>query len=253
MALQKKIRNLIKQSAKGIGVAIDFYPPPGSYQRQLQDLFAQMQVNLVLDVGAFVGNYAQLLRDAGYKGRIISFEPVPASYQQLHARMHHDRLWSGQPFGLSDENREALINTFSRGDFNSLLSLKDDSEAAYALDHSNRRQILIQLRRLDSILPELIEEIQSCRIFMKIDTQGHDASVVKGAAGVLKNIIGLQSELPAVQIYDGMTSMPAVLEYYSTCGFVPIGFHPVNTMRGTQISPEFDVLFSRFEGNLSRR
>ena len=85
---------------------------------------------------------------------------------------------------------------------------------------------------------------------MKIDTQGHDVSVVRGAAGVLDKIAGLQSELPAVQIYDGMTSMSNVLEYYSNCGFVPIGFYPVNTLRGTQISPEFDVLFNRYEGSL---
>jgi len=87
---------------------------------------------------------------------------------------------------------------------------------------------------------------------MKIDTQGHDLSVVRGAAGVLNHIVGLQSELPAVQIYDGMASMTTVLDYYFTCRFVPIGFHPVNTMRDTQISPEFDVLFSRFEGSLVR-
>jgi hypothetical protein len=87
---------------------------------------------------------------------------------------------------------------------------------------------------------------------MKIDTQGHDLSVVRGATGVLEHIAGLQSELPAVQIYDGMASVSTLLEYYSTCGLVPIGFHPVNTMRGIQISPEFDVLFKRFEGSLHR-
>jgi len=251
MTLQRTAFRLVQRSAEKVGIAINFYPPPGSFERQLRDLLAQMEINLVLDIGAFVGNYAKELRDVGYKGRIVSFEPVPASYDQLRSRMQHDPLWSGQPFGLSDENREAQMNTFgSRGDFNSLLTLRKDSEEAYRLDPSLRTQTSIQLRRLDSILPQLIEGIQSPRIFMKIDTQGHDVSVVKGAAGVLDKIAGLQSELPAVQIYDGMTSMSNVLEYYSNCGFVPIGFHPVNTLRGTQISPEFDVLFNRYEGSL---
>lgn len=251
MTLPRTALRLVKRSAEKVGIAINFYPPPGSFERQLRDLLAQMEINLVLDVGAFVGNYAKELRDVGYKGRIVSFEPVPASYNQLQARMQHDPLWSGKPFGLSDENRDAQMNTFGgRGDFNSLLTLRKDSEEAYRLDPSLRSQTSIQLRRLDSILPQLIEGIQSPRIFMKIDTQGHDVSVVKGAAGVLDKIVGLQSELPAVQIYDGMTSMSNVLEYYSSCGFVPIGFHPVNTLRGTQISPEFDVLFNRYEGSL---
>jgi hypothetical protein len=87
---------------------------------------------------------------------------------------------------------------------------------------------------------------------MKIDTQGHDVSVVKGASGVLDMIVGLQSELPAVEIYDGMSSMPTVLNCYSNCGFVPIGFFPINTFRNSQVSPEFDVLFTRFDGKLHR-
>jgi FkbM family methyltransferase len=252
MTLQKTARDFVKHSAQKMGIAVDFYPPPGSFRRQLRDLLAQMKINVVLDVGAYIGNYAAELRAIGYKGKIISFEPVPASYEQLQARMRHDRFWSGQPFGLSDETREAVMNTFSRGDFNSLLTLRKDSEAAYSLESASRSQTTIQLRRLDAVLPQLIEGIQSPRVFMKIDTQGHDLSVVRGAAGVLDRIAGLQSELPAVQIYDGMASMSTVLEYYSTCGFVPIGFHPVNTMRGTQISPEFDVLFNRFEGSLHR-
>ena len=252
MTLQKAARDLVKRSAQKIGVAIDFYPPPGSFRRQLRDLLAQMKINVVLDVGAYIGNYAAELRTTGYKGKIISFEPIPDSYERLEARMHRDPLWCGQPFGLSDENREALMNTFSRGDFNSLLPLRKDSEVAYSLESSSRNQTTIQLRRLDAVLPQLIEGIQFPRVFMKIDTQGHDLSVVKGASGVLNSIVSLQSELPALQIYDGMASMSTVLEYYSTCGFVPIGFHPVNTLRGTQISPEFDVLFNRFEGSLLR-
>jgi FkbM family methyltransferase len=252
MALPKTARDFVKHSAQKVGLAVDFYPPPGSFRRQLRDFLTQKKINVVLDVGAYIGNYAAELRDIGYTGKIVSFEPVPSSYDRLQARMRHDTLWSAQPFGLSDENREAVMNTFSRGDFNSLLPLRTDSERAYSLDPSSRSQTRIQLRRLDAVLPQLLEGIQSPSIFMKIDTQGHDLSVVQGAAGALDHIVGLQSELPAVQIYDGMASMTSVLDYYFKCRFVPIGFYPVNTIRGSQISPEFDVLFSRFEGSLLR-
>ena len=138
MTLQKSARDFVKHSAQKMGIAVDFYPPPGSFRRQLRDLLAQMKINVVLDVGAYIGNYAAELRATEYKGKIISFEPVPASYEQLQARMRHDPLWSGQPFGLSDENREAVMNTFSRGDFNSLLTLRKDSEAAYSLESASR-------------------------------------------------------------------------------------------------------------------
>jgi len=63
----------------------------------------------------------------GYRGRIISFEPVPASYERLHRAMHNDPFVR-EPFGLSDENRETLINTHNSGDFNSLLTLREEAK-----------------------------------------------------------------------------------------------------------------------------
>jgi FkbM family methyltransferase len=242
--------DLVKSAARKFGIAVSKYPPPDSFQRHLRDYLSQMDINVVLDVGAFVGDYAREVREAGYRGRIISFEPVPASYERLQAGMRHDALWSGQPFGLSEENRGAVMNTYSKGNFNSLLTLRQDVEQAYSLDPALRGQLPIQLRRLDAVLPQLIEGIPSPRIFMKMDTQGHDVSVVKGASGVLDKIVGLQSELPAVEGYDGMSSMTTALGYYAGCGFVPIGFYPVNTFRNLQITPEFDVLFNRFNGKL---
>jgi FkbM family methyltransferase len=246
----KAALNLAKYGARRMGIAISRYPPPESFARHLRDYLLQMEINVVLDVGAYIGDYARELRQVGYQGQIISFEPVPASYERLYAAMHNDSLWLGQPFGLSDENREALINTHSSGNFNSLLSLREDAQRAYSLDPAGWDQTRIQLRRLDAVLPRLIDGIRSPRVFVKLDTQGHDVSVVKGASGMLGVIVGLQSELPAVEIYDGMSSMPAALSYYAGCGFVPVGFYPVNTFGSLHITPEFDVIFNRFGGKL---
>jgi len=126
--------DLIKHCAHRLGIAVSRYPPPESFLRHLGDYLSHMEINVVLDVGANVGNYARLLREVGYAGKIISFEPVPATYQQLHDAMHNDPFWSGEQFGLSDENREALINTYSNGEFNSLLTLREDGERAYSID-----------------------------------------------------------------------------------------------------------------------
>jgi len=64
---------------------------------------------------------------------------------------------------------------------------------------------------------------------MKMDTQAMTLASLRGVR-VLNKIVGLQSELPAVEIYDGMPSMSAVLNYLASCGFVPTGFYPVNSV-----------------------
>jgi hypothetical protein len=144
------------------------------------------------------------------------------------------------------------MHTYAARQFNSLLTLKDDAEQAYELDHSRRTEIQIQLRRLDEVLPELLAGRDGARVFLKMDTQGHDVNVLNGASGVMQRITAMQSEVPAVEIYEGMPSLSQALETYRGYGFVPVGFYPVNTFWDTHISPEFDVILTRFQGKLAK-
>jgi FkbM family methyltransferase len=252
-AAARGLLDLVRNISGKFGVNISSGPAPNSLERHLRDYLQIMNVNVVLDVGAFTGVYAKKLRDIGYKGKIISFEPVRATFDHLCETMHGDTQWSGHALGLSDEDREATINIYRNADFNSLLQLKKEAESSYGLDPSFRSQATIELRRLDQILPKLIEGIEVPRIFLKVDTQGHDMAVVRGATGVLDRLIGFQTEMPAVRIYEGMVSMAAALEYYEVLGFVPIGFYPVSIFPDIQITPEFDVLLNRFDGRLGGR
>jgi FkbM family methyltransferase len=204
----------------------------------------------VLDVGAFVGNYAVELRELGYKGHIFSFEPHPDSFSKMSSRLNGDPYWRGLPYGLSDKSRNAVIHTYARGDFNSLLVMKKDAERAFCLKDDISSDTHISLRKLDEVLPALLAGMDSPRVFLKIDTQGHDMNVLRGAAGVRKWIIGLQSEMAAICIYDDMPAMSDMLKYYQSLDFVPVGFYPVNTFRNKRVSPEFDVIFNSFDGTI---
>jgi len=200
MSLDKPLR-LLARSARKIGLSISRYPPPYSHAKQLRQYLGQMQINCVLDVGGYVGNFAHELRAGGFAGRIISFEPAQETFQILSAKMRSDPLWTGLPFGLSDTSEIVTMNSYGSADFNSLLELNDGSAEAYGVDVSIAKKIQIELKRLDEILEEQIVGIENPRIFLKMDTQGHDLSVFTGAKGVIEHIVGLQSELPAVPLY----------------------------------------------------
>ena len=86
--------------------------------------------------------------------------------------------------------------------------------------------IAIQLRRYQ-------EKLGFKRPFLKMDTQGHDVSVVKGAGDQLSQFVGLQSELAVKRLYDDSPSFEEALEFYRAQGFelsamVPnnVGFFP---------------------------
>src|SRR5665213_2689705 len=50
-------------------------------------------IQAVIDVGGNVGGYGAELREYGYSGRIISFEPTAQAYEKLAARAKADPKW----------------------------------------------------------------------------------------------------------------------------------------------------------------
>jgi FkbM family methyltransferase len=215
------------------------------------DYLRKMEINCVLDVGACTGAYAQELRQLGYRGNIISFEPVPTSFQILRRNMEGDPHWQGQNCGLSDATQVTTIQTYSVPEFNSLLRLREDAGNAYHVDSGQPHPVEIQLQRLDEVLPDLVKNIPAPRVYLKIDTQGHDLGVLRGATGVLDKVVGIQSEMSVVPLYDEMPTMSDSLLAFRGCGYVPIGFFPVNTFEDKMISPEFDVVMNRFNETLA--
>ncbi len=249
MSLLRNTLKAMKAAAASHGLYINLSPPGMTKERHLKSFLVDQDIGLVIDVGAYRGEFASELRASGYDGSILSFEPVPSSFEQLRAKMSADPKWEGVNAGLSDAAREAKFNVYESGDFNSLLALKSDAKRAYSMRDAPPSEITVSLRRLDEVLPPVLKRLNHPKVFLKMDTQGHDLSVMRGATDVLPVVRGLLSELPAVSLYEGMPTMPEILSYYGECGFVPVGFYPVNTL-DIHISPEFDVIFSRFAGKL---
>src|SRR5512132_480081 len=60
----------------------------------LRGLFERYAIDCVLDVGANVGQYGTELRHAGYRGRLLSFEPVPAPAARRRQAAAGDPEWT---------------------------------------------------------------------------------------------------------------------------------------------------------------
>ena len=79
------IRDAAKSLARTLGYDIrragyDFY---ANFYKKPIDFIRSRNVDLVVDVGANVGQYGEPLRKEGYLGRIVSFEPIGEAYQVL--------------------------------------------------------------------------------------------------------------------------------------------------------------------------
>lgn len=165
-----------------------------------QKMLAAQQVDLVLDVGAAGGGYGSQLRDFGYTGRILSFEPLTAAYSRLSEQIAQDPRWDARNLALGAEPGTARINVASNSDSSSLLPMLDAHRAAApSVDYVAEETIT--LARLDDAAAG---EVAAARHpFLKIDTQGFERRVLEGAAETLRRVVGVQLELSFVPLYDG--------------------------------------------------
>ncbi len=209
----------------------------------LLDLLRRLRVDCVIDVGANKGQFADKLRRMGYAGHIISFEPIPDDFAAIKRASANDSHWHAfnLALGADDEQREFTVVGTGTTVFSSFL------EAIPEVTPEGRRQISVQVRRLDGLFDE-IERLAggSPRIFLKLDTQGYDLEVVKGCSDRLAKVLGLQSELSVEPIYREQPSYTEALAHYEALGFALMNLSIVNRSSIGGIR-EYDCVMARVD------
>ena len=82
-------------------------------------LFSELGISCVLDVGARYGDYGTWLRRNGYRGDIISFEPIKDNFKQLEKAASNDSNWYCLNYALGAEDSVASINVSKDTQFSS--------------------------------------------------------------------------------------------------------------------------------------
>jgi FkbM family methyltransferase len=208
----------------------------------LRELFARLEIDCVLDVGANAGQYHDFLRGhVGYAGRIISFEPVAELALALKERADKESNWDVCDFALGSCDEVRTINVTKRNQFSSFLqpdfSTIDDYLELNQIEHKET----VPVRRLDSVMDEIGCHAGDGHIYLKIDTQGFDLEVVKGAPRTLEKILAMQTEVSVLKIYDGMPDFLTAIRVLSEKGFDITAMFPVTRDRMLRVV-EFDCV-----------
>lgn len=208
----------------------------------LQELFTRLAVDCVLDVGANRGQYARFLRrNVGYTGSIVSFEPQPACLPILAAAASRDPRWEIRSYALGSQNGELPLNVMSDSAFTSFLL--PDHSAVPALAHLNTvdRVQVVRVKRLDDAMAEMGGASGYRSIYLKLDTQGYDPEVIKGAGATLVSVAALQTEISVLPIYGGMTDWLTALRALKELSFDVTGLFPVSRDPNLKVV-EFDCV-----------
>ncbi|MFJ9124007.1 FkbM family methyltransferase [Streptomyces sp. NPDC102340] len=211
--------------------------------RHVAAMLESYGVNCVFDVGANVGQYGRRLREFGYKGRIVSFEPVPRFLEKLQKRAEGDPEWHVVPCGLGrvDTIQPMHVEWLS---MSSLLPPSEYGNTRYKRFVKGGTED-IQVCRLDGLMDKALDGIDNPLPYLKMDTQGYDLEVFAGAGERISEFVGLQSEVALLRIYEGSPRMAEALAEYEREGFEVTGMYPVTQESGTGRVLEFDCVMMR--------
>lgn len=194
------------------------------------------RINLVLDVGANTGEFVRKIRRLGYHGPVVSFEPDPEVFARLSSSWGADRAWKGCCYALGDADGQRTFHVATDSRLSSLLTAKTCISVA--------RTVSVTVKRLDTVFEELTAGIAHPRVFLKLDTQGSDVAVLRGAAGSLDRVAVLLSEISVIPIYEDMTAWHEALRWYAELGFGIRDLSVVSRDAGGHII-ELDCLLDR--------
>ncbi len=220
------------------GIEIIKYPTP-ELDRRIK-LLKNYNIDTVLDVGANVGQYGSELRNIGFNGKILSFEPTSEAFKKLEKLAKNDKNWEVYNFSLGDFDGETEINIAKNSVSSSILeSLPQLTLSAPNAKFVNKETITV--KKIDSIFNDL--QLKNKNIYLKIDTQGYENMVINGAKNSLTQIIGIQIEMALIPTYEGSITFEAMIEKLKSYSFkttsIESGYYDKNTGKLLEVDGVF--------------
>ena len=236
-------KRLVKSVIHSTGFDLHRLSPDSNSSFQLLKGLDRFDVDLVLDVGANAGQFSSELRSVGYKGGLVSFEPLSVAHHTLSAAARRDANWVVHPRGaIGDQDGEIEIHIAGNSVSSSLLPMMEaHSSAAAGSAYVGVEKTRIS--RLDSVGPTYIAKCH--RPFLKIDTQGYEWQVLDGARETLSRMQGVLCELSLVPLYDGQRLWMDISQRLEREGFTLWSIQPGFTDPRDGRTLQVDAIFFR--------
>jgi len=174
---------------------------------------------VLFDVGANTGQTIGFMLDNFREPRIVAFEPSPATFAALNTRFGNKPNIRLENKALSAERQTSILHV-TRG------SSVNDSLLEPVWD-AGAQKVDIQVDTVDQYCQDHgIEVIDS----LKIDTQGNDLNVLRGATRMLagKKVRTLYVEVIFTSLYKGQPALTDFLSLLTSFEYQLLGIYDQN-------------------------
>lgn len=193
----------------------------------------------VLDVGGHHGQFTLFALERFPRAEIVTFEPQADGVEKIRT------VTSGEPrvrienFALGAEPGTAELNISKRSDSSSLLPIGEGQTTAFPGTEAATTET-IKVETLDNLLPQAPKS----PALLKIDVQGFELDVLKGAQRTLGAIDTVFVECSFVELYSGQPLIGEIVAFLAERGFTLTGVFGVSyDARGRCL--QADCLFRR--------
>lgn len=236
-------RHYVKRAARRFGFDVIQFHPDRSDAAAVAAVMRHFGIGLVLDVGANTGQYGATLREAGYNGGIVSFEPLSSAHARLTANAAGDARWTVHPrVAIGDHDGEITLNVAGNSFSSSVLPMSEKHAAAAPESRYIGKEI-VPLQSLDFAAHGYLGEEPA--IHLKIDTQGFEAAVLRGAGQTLGRCKTVQLELSLTPLYEGQELWQYFLSDFESRGFTLWTVLPEFVESSTGRTLQLDAIFAR--------
>ena len=200
------------------------------FPEQMEDFQAMKKflesVDTVVDVGAAQGQFSLKCRNYGFSGRLLSFEPLSDSFSSLLAKTSKDARWEAWNVALSDHIGETTIHVASNNGHSSSLKPMLTTHEIAAPDIRIVGSENVAVTTLDKFFESEVPLKSLGAIALKIDAQGAEADILRGATSSLKLCASVMLELSLRPVYESSENWLDTVQYMEAQGFTLVSVRP---------------------------
>lgn len=199
----------------------------------------------LIDVGANDGVWTQKFLSIYPKASIIAIEPIPSNFARLSALHAQDARVL--PLNVAAGDREGELELFvAEHDSGGVGASAHRYEGAVTDYSAKTTSHKVEMLTLDQILEQHADRIKG-RIILKIDVQGHEAQVLKGAPSLLRRVEAAHIEVALFQYVGQEHGVTEIVPILSAAGLHLGPYQQCIGRVASRFPFELDMVFVRKE------
>ncbi len=177
----------------------------------------------VIDVGANRGQFALVARHRFPSASLLCFEPLPKARERLERALCGPFNVQIFPYALGRTSGTATFRVTTDDDSSSILpttSIQRSLSPGSTLDYETQ----VEVKRLDDVID--VQQLPR-PIFMKIDVQGTELDVLRGASALAELVDDILVECSFLELYEGQALAADVIDFLNGWGLRMSGAHNI--------------------------